>query len=224
MERIEEDYAFTLANPALLTNFVNRLPEKFRIQYIQRALDHDNTRTFDDLMKFIAGCLRAMERDPGEWADAVSSMKKANNTNVRGCIVNNSVPRVSTKLAVTAVETAMTTKPTTPAYSHTVAGNPDYSQYTCAFSCIPSHANWLFLKYLALNLTTCREYIQQNNRCMNCLRRHTIENCNSFRNCFNFKERHNSTLCPNANASRTENTTNVRKLKIILPPLQIMLI
>ena len=42
LERIEEDNAVTLDIPALLTNFVNRLPEKFRIQYIQRALDHDN--------------------------------------------------------------------------------------------------------------------------------------------------------------------------------------
>ena len=54
LERIEENNAVTLANPALLTNFVKRLPEKFRIQYIHRALYHDNIWTFDDLMKFLA--------------------------------------------------------------------------------------------------------------------------------------------------------------------------
>ena len=77
---LEEDNAITLDNPALLTNFVNRLLEKFRIQSIQRALDYDNIRTYDNLMKFIARCLHTVQRDPDEWADTVSSLKKAYNT------------------------------------------------------------------------------------------------------------------------------------------------
>ena len=75
LERIETNNAVTLDNPALLTNFVNRLPDKFRTQYIQRALDHDNIRTFDDLMKYFARCLRAVERDPEEWGDTDGSSK-----------------------------------------------------------------------------------------------------------------------------------------------------
>ena len=106
LERIEEGNALILDNPALLTNFVNRLPEKFIIQYIQRALDLENTRSFDDLMKFLACCLRAVEHDPDEKTDTVSSLKKDNTTNVHGRIVNNNnVPGVSTNLAVTAVLT-----------------------------------------------------------------------------------------------------------------------
>ena len=84
-------------------------------------------------MKFLACCLHAVEHDPDECADGVSSLKKGNNTNACGRINNNSVPRVSTNLAMTAVETIMTTKPTVPAYSYTGAVKPDYSQYTCAF-------------------------------------------------------------------------------------------
>ena len=69
LERIEMNNAVTLDNPALLTNFVNRLPHKFHTQYIQRALDHDNIRTFDDLMKYLARCLHAVKRDPEECGD-----------------------------------------------------------------------------------------------------------------------------------------------------------
>ena len=43
LERIEDDNSITLSNPALLSNIVKRLPEKFRIEYVQHALHHYNT-------------------------------------------------------------------------------------------------------------------------------------------------------------------------------------
>ena len=165
-------------------------------------------------MTFLVCCLHAVQHDPDEWADTVGPPKKVNNTNARGRFVNNSFPRVSTNLTVTAVETVTSAKPTAPAYSYTVAGKPDYSQYTYAFCHETGHTMWRCIKYLALNLTARREYIQQNNRCLNCLSCHTIENCNSFLNCFNCKERHNSTLCPNANVVRTENNYTLEKNEI----------
>ena len=155
--------------------------------------------------------MRAVEHDPEEWGDTVGSSKKANNSNTRWRFVTNSVPCVSTNLAVTAVETVTTAKPTAPAYSHTVAGTPDYSHYICVFCRETGHTKWHRGKYLALNLITRREYFQRNNQRLNCLLRHTIENCNSLRNCFNGKERHNSMLCPNENALRTENNYKLEK-------------
>ena len=74
---------------------------------------------------------------------------------------------------------------------------------------------WHCLKYLALNLIAQREYILRNTRCLKCLLPHTIANCNSFWNCFNCKERHNATLCPNANVLRTENNYKLEKNEII---------
>ena len=65
--RIESNNAATLDNPALVNNFVKRLPHNFRTQYIQRALDHDNLRTFSDLMTYLPRSLRAVERDPEDW-------------------------------------------------------------------------------------------------------------------------------------------------------------
>ena len=53
-------------------------------------------------MEFFAHCLHAKECDSDEWADGVSSMKKGNNANAHGRINNNSVPRMSSNLAVTA--------------------------------------------------------------------------------------------------------------------------
>ena len=67
-------------------------------------------------------------------------------------INKNSISRVSTDLAVTVVEIIMTTLPPVPAYSHIIAGKPDYSHYTSAFCCETSHAMWRCSKYLALNL------------------------------------------------------------------------
>ena len=67
LERIEAKNAVTLDDTALLTSFVNRIPEKFQIQCIQRVLDHDNVRSFDDLMGFLGHCLRAVEHDRDEW-------------------------------------------------------------------------------------------------------------------------------------------------------------
>ena len=131
-------------------------------------------------MKYLVRCLHAVERDPDEWGDTVGSSKRTINSNELGRSVNNGIPHASTNLAVTAVETVTTAKPTTPAYSYTVAAKPDYSQFTCGFYRKIGHIMWQCEKYLALNLTARREYIQHNGRCTNCLSRHTIANCTSY--------------------------------------------
>ena len=48
--RVEADNAASLDNPALVANFVKRLPRKFRKALIQHELDIDSTRDFNDLM------------------------------------------------------------------------------------------------------------------------------------------------------------------------------
>ena len=132
-------------------------------------------------MKYLACCLRAVERDPDEWGDTVGSSKKNINSNARGRFANNGAPRVSTNLAVTAVETVTTAKPTTPAYNYNVVATPDYSQFTRGFCREIGHPMWRCEKYLGLNLTARHEYIQRNNWHLNCLSRHTNKNCNSLR-------------------------------------------
>ena len=74
--RIESNIAATLINPALVNNFVKRLPYNFRKQYIQRALDHDTFRNFSDLMTYLACSLRTVERDPDDWVDTIDPLKK----------------------------------------------------------------------------------------------------------------------------------------------------
>ena len=73
---------------------------------------------------------------------------------------------------------------------------------------------WRCVKHIALYFTSRREYIQHNGRCLNGLSHHTIENCASLRNCFNSKEHHNSTSCPNSNVVRTKNKYKFEKTDI----------
>ena len=61
---------------------------------IQRALDHDNICTFDDLMKYLARCLHAVEPDPEKWGDTADSAKKNINNNARGRLTYNGIRRV----------------------------------------------------------------------------------------------------------------------------------
>ena len=72
---------------------------------------------------------------------------------------------------------------------------------------------WRCSKYLELNMVAWRECVEGNNRCFNCLLRHKIANCTSFRTWSHCKERHNHTLCPNANASRLENNYKFKKIE-----------
>ena len=82
--RVETSDAATLDNLALVNNFVKRLPHNFRKQYIQRALDSDITRNFNDLLTYLTRCLRAVERDPDDWLEIVDTPKQFVNNNVRG--------------------------------------------------------------------------------------------------------------------------------------------
>ena len=52
--RVEMSNAATLDNPALVNNFLKRLPRNFRKQYIQCALDSDIFCNFNDLMTYLA--------------------------------------------------------------------------------------------------------------------------------------------------------------------------
>ena len=66
--RVETDNAVSLDNPALVVNFVKRLPRKFRKAYIQHELDIVSTRDFNDLMTYLPRCLRTVEKTPDNWS------------------------------------------------------------------------------------------------------------------------------------------------------------
>ena len=55
-----------LDNPALVNNFVKRLPQQLRTKYHDQALYTDTTRKFNDLLKFITRSIRAAEHNPAE--------------------------------------------------------------------------------------------------------------------------------------------------------------
>ena len=105
-------------------------------------------------MKYLARCLHAMERDPEEWGDTADSAKKNISNNTHGRFTNNGIPHVSTNLAVTTVETVTTAKPNNPPYNYSVAGRPNYNQFTCGFCHDVGHVMWRCERYLALNLNT----------------------------------------------------------------------
>ena len=82
--KIESNNAVTLDKSALVNNFVKLLPHNFRNQYIPRTLDHDISRTFSDLMTYLARYIRAVERDPDDWVDTIDPPKKNVNNITRG--------------------------------------------------------------------------------------------------------------------------------------------
>ena len=57
--KVGKSEATSLDNPALVNNFVKRLPQKFHTQYHYRVLDMDSTRKFNDLLTYLTRSIRA---------------------------------------------------------------------------------------------------------------------------------------------------------------------
>ena len=62
MGKVGRTEAASLDNPALVNNFIKRLPQKFCSQYHFQALNC--TRKFDDLLKYLTLSIRATEHNP----------------------------------------------------------------------------------------------------------------------------------------------------------------
>ena len=65
----------SLDNPALVNNFVKRLPQKFRTQYHYHALDTDSTLKFNDLLTYFTCSIHAAEHNPEEWVETLDTLK-----------------------------------------------------------------------------------------------------------------------------------------------------
>ena len=62
MGKVRRTEAASLDNPALVNNFIKRLPQKFRSQYHFQALNY--TSKFHDLLKYLTLSIRATEHNP----------------------------------------------------------------------------------------------------------------------------------------------------------------
>ena len=182
--RVETNNSATLDNPALVNNFVRRLPNNFRKQYIQRALDSDITRNFNDLMTYITRCLRAVERDPDDWVEHVDAPKKIVNNPARGRSNKTDVQRTSNNLVENNTATVSTVKLNNTTYTPAATGRSDYSHYVCAFCRATGHVMWRCDKYLNLNIDQRLEYVKHHDHCTNCLGKHHIDHCTSQSTCF----------------------------------------
>ena len=75
MGKVQKSEIASLDNPALVNNFVKRLPQRFRIKYHDHALYIDNTWKFNDLLKFITRAIRDAEHNPEKWVNDTGTSK-----------------------------------------------------------------------------------------------------------------------------------------------------
>ena len=104
--------------------------------------------------------------------------------------------RLSSNLVENNTSTPLNDKVNNSTFASAVSGKFDVSNYVCAFCHDKGHAMWHCAKYLSLNLDQHRDYLKINERCLNCLERHSLPDCPSKYKCYTCNESHNSALCP----------------------------
>ena len=142
MGKVRRTEAASLGNPALVNNFVKRLPQKFRSQYHFRVLDIDSTRKFDDLLKYLTRSIRATEHNPEVWVEITDNSKRMNNNSNRGCFTKTDNQRSSSNHFESNNKTVLADKLNKTTYTAAASGTPDVSNYVCAYCRLIGHAMW----------------------------------------------------------------------------------
>ena len=161
MGKVGRTEAASLDNPALVNNFIKRLPQKFRSQYHFQALNIDSTRKFDDLLKYLTRSIRATEHNPEVWVEITDNSKRTNNNINRGRFTKTDNQRSSSNHVESNNETVSADKVDKTTYAPTASGKPDVSNYVCTYCRSIGHAMWCCEKYLELNLERRVEYAKR---------------------------------------------------------------
>jgi hypothetical protein len=198
---VPQDKVEQLDLHVIVSGFVERLPDRFRQQYVNlmlaRALSGTPTRTFTGLVEFVSTSIREMESNPTDWAEDSTGIKgnkdrtifasysryqKSSNTsnyrdNKTGS--SNNMQKIKSEPTPTGDRRRINTE-------HLI----------CSFCHARGHAIWKCPDYLAMSLKQRWDMVRKQNRCPICLGKHGISDCKSKYYCYRCDEAHNSSLCP----------------------------